>query len=244
MQLTAIVAVVDHLARNNQLVPIVHGDLHVIARNHSARSSTAAGRRDRCATIASRRYPPASPDPALAFARFSKSAASFSAMSSPDRSSGNVDSCRVVSIQRRAVGLDIAFHRRELLRQPLAGDDARLARVAVEERAVNRYQLAAQKIELAGQHHEVTIGRLQRVPIILAEVPDRAVAGRQALQQPHHLHIATRLALKTARGPYLIQVAVKVELQKIARIIGRLARPAVSRRCAGNRAQQGRASDT
>src|SRR3954449_1902354 len=65
-----------------------------------------------------------------------------------------------------------------------------------------------QQIESACQQHELAIGQLERGPVVLAEIPDRTVAGPKPAQQPHHLHIAARLALKPARGPHLIEVAI------------------------------------
>jgi len=46
-----------------------------------------------------------------------------------------------------------------------------LARIAVEERAVDRHQIAAQQIEIARQHHEVSVRSLQRVPVVLRKLP-------------------------------------------------------------------------
>ena len=69
----------------------------------------------------------------------------------------------------------------------------------------------------------MAIDRFERVPIVLAEISDRTVARPQALQQPHHLDIALRFVRQTASGSHPIHVAVQVELQKIGRIIGRLA---------------------
>ena len=80
----------------------------------------------------------------------------------------------------------------------------------MEEGAVDRHQLPGQEIELACQQYELAIGGLQRLAVLLAEVGDRAIARRQPVQQPHHFDIATRLALKTTRGPNLIQVTVQV----------------------------------
>ena len=139
MQLTAIV-VIDHVARNNQLVPIVHGDLHVIARNQLCgfRQERASGR---CATTASRRFSEAPLDPP-AFARLSEWVGSLSAnLRRP--LAGNDNSAR---------RLHPAPHRRlryrvpppRAFRQPLAGDDSRL-RGSHERRRRQSLQLPANR---------------------------------------------------------------------------------------------------
>src|SRR5262249_32664256 len=55
------------------------------------------------------------------------------------------------------------------------------------------------------------------------KVPDRAVARLKPAQQPHHLDVATCLALEPPRGADLIEVAIQIQLQEIGRMVGRLA---------------------
>src|SRR5207253_10319027 len=86
----------------------------------------------------------------------------------------------------------------------------------------------AQQIEIARQHHEVSVRSLQRVPVILAEIADRAIAGHKTPQKPDQLHIAPRFTLKTPRGSYLIEIAIQIQLQQIGWIIWRLPRPTVA----------------
>ena len=62
-----------------------------------------------------------------------------------------------------------------------------ISRVAVEKGAIDRHQLAAHQIQCLEQQNECPVGSLQRIDIILAKVADRAVAGRQPLQQPHRV---------------------------------------------------------
>ena len=50
----------------------------------------------------------------------------------------------------------------------------------------------------------------------------RFLARLQVLQQPNQLLITTGLPLQPTRRPDLVDVAIKVELQQIGRIIGRL----------------------
>jgi len=83
---------------------------------------------------------------------------------------------------------------------------------AVEERAVDRHQGAAQQIEAAGEQHKIPVRRLQPGRVGRAEIGDRAIGRRQAAQQPHQLHIAPRLALQPARRAHLVEIAVQVEL--------------------------------
>src|SRR5882757_9539051 len=100
----------------------------------------------------------------------------------------------VVRLQRLAIFLDVAIDTRKLLGQPLARLDARLARVTMEEGAVDRHKLATQKLKLAQQKHKFPARRL----------------------------------LEATRGADPIEVAVKIGLQQICRMIARLSRPAAT----------------
>src|SRR5882757_11198715 len=95
----------------------------------------------------------------------------------------------VVGLQRLAIFLDIAVDTCKLLGQPLARLDARLARVAMEEGAIDRHEFTAQKLEFAQQKYKFPVRRLERRPVIPAEVGDGPVAGRQPLSS----HISSRL---------------------------------------------------
>jgi hypothetical protein len=55
--------------------------------------------------------------------------------------------------------------------------DAPLARIAMEERPIDRNQLPAQKIERTRQQHKIPVRSLQRITVVLAESADRAIAG-------------------------------------------------------------------
>ena len=55
----------------------------------------------------------------------------------------------------------------------------------------------------------------------LAEVGDRLVIRRQPADQPHHFHIAPGLPLEPTARLNPVEIAVDVELQQIARMIGR-----------------------
>src|SRR5207249_4022082 len=129
---------------------------------------------------------------------------------------------RIVAIKRGSIGLNVALQRRYLLPQLLAGRNARLAGVTVEERPVDRHKRSTHQIKRARQQHEIAVRRLQRCPVLLPERADRAVTRRQPLQQPNHLQIAPRLPLQTARRPHPIEIAVKIKLQQIGRIVRRL----------------------
>src|SRR6476620_8028340 len=92
----------------------------------------------------------------------------------------------------------------------------------MEERAVDCDNGSADKPELACQQHEPAVRRLQRLPVLLAEVGDRPITRPQVLQQPDQFQIAARFPLQPPRRPDLVDVAVKIELQQVGWIIGRL----------------------
>ena len=93
----------------------------------------------------------------------------------------------------------------------------------MEERPVDRHKRAADKIKLAHDKHKGAVRGLERRPVLLAESGDRAIAGRQSLQQPDQFQIALRLPLQTARRAHLVEIAVQIKLQQIGRVVRRLA---------------------
>src|ERR1019366_2501800 len=128
----------------------------------------------------------------------------------------------IIVFERLAVSFDLLFQVCDLFGEPPARENARLAGVAMEEGAVDRNKGSADKAELSCQQHETTVHRLQRLPVLLAEVGDCSITGLQVPEQPDQLQIATRFPLQPTRRPDLVDVAVKIELQQIGRIVGRL----------------------
>ena|SRR6516165_1589658 len=106
---------------------------------------------------------------------------------------------RISVFKRLTVSLDLQVQPCDLFGQPLARENALLAGIAVEERAVDRNNTAADKPELANQQYEVAVRRLQRLPVLLAKVGDRSIARPQVLQKPDQLQIAARFPLQPPR---------------------------------------------
>jgi hypothetical protein len=132
----------------------------------------------------------------------------------------------VVGLDRGAVGLDLLVD----LRQP-PGElalclDARFARVTVEKRPVDRHDLSAHQIELAQHQYELPVHRLERQPVVLAELGNGAIARHQVLHQPYQFEVAAGLALQAARRSDPVEVAIKIKLQKVGRVVRRLPSPA------------------
>src|SRR5664279_249850 len=130
----------------------------------------------------------------------------------------------VIVFKRLSVSLDLPIQGCDLFGQPPARENARLAGVAMEQGAVDRNKASAHKAEFSCQQHETAVRRLQGLPVLRAEVGDRSIPGLQILQQPDQLQIAARFPLQPTRRPDLVDVAVKIELQQIGRIVGRLPR--------------------
>ncbi len=81
-----------------------------------------------------------------------------------------------------------------------------------------------EQVQLAAQGDELAAGRPDRQAVVLPEVGDGLEVRRQALRQPHHLDIAPSLPLQPAARRDLVDVAVDVDLQQYARMVGRSAR--------------------
>src|SRR5260370_38376207 len=94
----------------------------------------------------------------------------------------------------------------------------------LEPAAIDGDDRVGEEIELTAQHDELPRACSDRRSVILAEVGDRLEVRRQATGQPHHLDVTLRLALQSAAGLDLVQIAVDVDLQKNAWVIARTAR--------------------
>ena len=129
---------------------------------------------------------------------------------------------RIIVFKGLAVSIDLQVEPCYLLGKSLAREDAPLAGVAMEERAVDRNNTAADQTKLANQQHEAAVHRLQRRPVLLAEVGDRPIAGLEVFQKPDQFQITARFSFQPARRPDLVDVAVKVKPQQIGRIVRRL----------------------
>ena len=186
MELTGVVAVVDHLARDNQLVLVVDRDLQVVSGNALTilRQKPRIRIRLRELRLAALIQPV---EISLGLCAFGHQRGQLlSDVTAITIAAAPILPCRrmpclccVVGVERAAVSLDVLVDRRELLGEALARPDASLAGIAVEEGAIDRHQRSTHQARLARQQYELPVGCLQRRPIVLAEVPDRPVAGRQ-----------------------------------------------------------------
>jgi hypothetical protein len=73
----------------------------------------------------------------------------------------------------------------------------------------------------AAEQDEASAGRLDRRAVVAAEVGDCFEVGCQTAEQPHQLEVSLRFALQAPAGGNAVQVAVDVELQQGARMVGR-----------------------
>jgi hypothetical protein len=97
-----------------------------------------------------------------------------------------------------------------------------LPRVKFLSRSVHRLELAAvdrhacrrQKAHLTAQIDEAGANLADGLAIVFAEVGDHLVIRHKSAEQPHHLNIATGLALQTPAGLHAIQIPVNIELQQ------------------------------
>src|SRR5712691_10957130 len=232
MELADIAAIVHHLACDNELVLVVDGDLHIVACNALTVLDQMPGVRigQRQLRLAAIFQPSKISLRARTLGHQRRDLrADIAAVSSPASAwtAGVILGLafglrRIVVVKGLAVSLDLLVQLCDLFGEPLAREDARLAGVAMEERAVDRDNAPADQAELAHQQHEAAVRRLQSLPVLLAEVGDCPIARPQALQEPDQLQIAAGFPLQPTRRSDLVDVAVKVELQQIGRIVGRL----------------------
>jgi hypothetical protein len=81
-----------------------------------------------------------------------------------------------------------------------------------------------QQPHLSAKLNEARAYLADRGPVVLAEIGNGFVIGNKPPQQPHHLEIATRLALEPSARLHAIEIPVDVEFQKGRRVIGRSSR--------------------
>lgn len=102
----------------------------------------------------------------------------------------------------------------------LALGEVLVARVdRLELRAINRHARLRQQAHLAAQLDEARADSSDRRAVVLAEIGDRLVVGCEPLEEPDHLEIAPRLALKPTARLDAVEIAVDVELQKRRRMV-------------------------
>ena len=204
MELVDVAAVVHHFARNNEFVLVVHDSLHIVARNTltalDQKPGVGIGQRQLRLPIRfqSIKVGSGARTPGHQRRYFG---ADIGAISSAAIAVGSIlprllGLRRVIGLKRLAVNLDLLVKLCDLFGEPLAREDARLAGIAMEERAVDRNNSSPDKAKLACQQHEAAVRRLQRLPVLLAEVGDRPVPRPQALQQPDQFQIAASFPLQ------------------------------------------------
>ena len=233
VKLAGIVAVVDDLARRDQLVFIVDGDLNVVACHHLTVLRQQPGIRigSRQLRLATLFQPRQIGLHGCALGHQCRNllcdvpAAVAPATLPP---CGRTLRLRaIVGLKHGAIGFNLLLDLRQSLGDPALRLDARLAGVAIKKRPVDRHNLTAHQVEFARHKHKLPVRRLERPPIVLAELGNGAIAGHQPLHQPDQFKIAASLALKTARRADPVDVAIKIELQQIRRIVRRLPSPAI-----------------
>ena len=95
---------------------------------------------------------------------------------------------------------------------------------SLELAAVDGHHVTRQQLQSATQFDETTAYVTNGWPVVAAEVGDHLEVGTQTPRQPHHLHVALALALKTPAGRYPVQIPVDIDLEHHARMIGRATR--------------------
>ena len=218
VELAGIVAVVDDLARHDQLVLVVNRDLHVIARHHPAvlrqQPGIRIGLRQLRLPTGLKLREVGLHSRALGHQRRNLLGDILAALLAGRSARSTLLRLRGIALgNRRTVFFDVPVDRRQLCGQPFLRLDAAPAGIAMEKRPVNRHHFAGHQIELAHHQHEFPVHRLERRPVVFAERRDGPKTGLQFPQQPDQLDIAADLARQGAGGADPEQVAVNEKLQ-------------------------------
>src|SRR5688572_26810005 len=137
---------------------------------------------------------------------------------------GASQSCGAIRGHRRLRQSDRALSIFELRPPPLhlATREVLVAIVhRLELAAVDRHARRCQQAHLTAQIDEASANLADGLVIVLAKVGERLVIGYKAAREPHHLDVASGLALDVAARLDPIEIAIDVELQQHRRMIGR-----------------------
>ena len=83
----------------------------------------------------------------------------------------------------------------------------------LEFAAINRHACTCQNANLAAQLDKPGTGLADRRAVVLSEVGDCLVIGRQPAGQPHHFDIAASFPFQSTAGWNPVEVSVDEELQ-------------------------------
>lgn len=112
----------------------------------------------------------------------------------------------------------------EVLELPL-GDVASAVVRGLELAAVDGDELAAEEALVAPEQDESPADLADRFAVAFAEVGDGLEVGGELAQEPNQLEVAAGFPFKQATGADAVEVAVDVELEQRARVLGRSAGP-------------------
>ena len=87
--------------------------------------------------------------------------------------------------------------------------------------AVHRHQFSAEQLQLPTQCHKLFAHRGEGLGIVGAKIRDRFEIRCKLVQQPHHFHVAVRLAFQAPARPHPVQIAIDVQSQQIPRFVSR-----------------------
>jgi hypothetical protein len=105
------------------------------------------------------------------------------------------------------------------LSQRRAGEVAVFVVDRLDAGSVDRQQLAAVQVEASAQQYELAEHGAKRRAIVAPEIGDGLEVRLEAVHQPDDLDIALRFPLQPPARSNPVQIAIDVELQKVARRI-------------------------
>lgn len=133
---------------------------------------------------------------------------------------GHVVVLPVGVVQRGQVARDAGLHLLDALGD-LGHREVLVAGVdGLELAPVHRNDRPGEQVELATQHDELRAGRMDRRPIVAAEVGDRLEIRHQAAGQPHQLDVALAFPFEPAARLDAIEIAIEIDLQQRRWMIG------------------------
>jgi hypothetical protein len=125
----------------------------------------------------------------------------------------------VDGIQLGQVSIDPLVGRGDVPGQLVAGEVASRIVDRLQPGAVHCQQLASEQVELAAQDDEGAEHGFERAPVVATEVGDGLVVRPQPAQQPDQLEVPRRLRFQSPARPHPAEIAVKVQLEHVPRIV-------------------------
>src|SRR3954454_15879750 len=94
----------------------------------------------------------------------------------------------------------------------------------LEFAAVDHDELATEQVQLLTKQRERAADLSDRHQVVLAKIGNGLEIGGELFEEPHDLEVAPSFWIQQAAGAQAIEIAIDVELEEVAGMVGRAAK--------------------